>query len=62
MFVEAIIIWQASSDIGNILLSAMLNALGACKVYSNNICMLMDATVFNYFRHLGKNKIVQNLK
>lgn len=54
IFVEAIAIWQSSSEIGNVIVSATLNALGSCKSFSSNMFMLMETTVFHYFRFLGK--------
>lgn len=53
IFVDAIAIWQSSSEIGNVIVSATLNALGSCKSFSNNMFMLMETTVFHYFRCLG---------
>lgn len=53
IFVEAIAIWQSNSEIGNVVISSTLNALGTCRTFSNNIFMLTEATVVNYFRQLG---------
>lgn len=54
IFVEAIAIWQANTDIGNVVVSATLNAIGTCKSFSNNIYMLLETTVYHYFRSLGR--------
>lgn len=52
IFVEAIATWQSNSNVGNTIVSATLNAIGTCKSFSNNMFMLMESTVFNYFRYL----------
>lgn len=62
MFVEALSIWQSSSEIGNILVSTSLNALGTCKTYTNNMFILMESTIFHYFRHLGAWNILAVVK
>lgn len=53
IFVEAIAEWQTKSEIGNVVNSSTINALGMCKSFSNNILMLIETTVENYFRQLG---------
>lgn len=53
IFVEAIAEWQTKSEIGNVVNSSTINALGMCKTFSNNILMLIETTVENYFRQLG---------
>lgn len=54
MFVDAIVIWQSKSDIGNVVIGATINAIGTCKTLSMNLLVLLEATTFNYFRHLGR--------
>lgn len=33
----------------------MLNAVGTCKSFSNNIFLLLETTISHYFRQSGKN-------
>lgn len=54
LFIDALIIWQSTSGLGNIVLVSTLNAIGSCRTFSNNIFILLEATIFNYFRHSGK--------
>lgn len=58
ILVKAIIIWQSTCNIGNILLNTTLNAIGSCKVFSLSILMLLEATTYNYFKHLGKSQFL----
>lgn len=48
------IIWQSKSQIGSTVLSCTINAMGSCKMYTNAIFTLLEATLYNYFRTLGK--------
>jgi hypothetical protein len=54
LFVEALIMWQSTCDIGNVLLLSILNAIENCKSKTQQILMLLEATLFNYFRHSGE--------
>lgn len=54
IFVDAIVIWQSKTDIGNAVIGATINAIGTCKILSMNMLVFLEATTFNYFRHLGK--------
>lgn len=31
----------------------MLNAIGTCKVFTNNVIALLEATLYHYFRLYG---------
>lgn len=51
---EAMIVWQSnSSTVGSMIVASTLNAIGSCKTFSINLLMLLEATVFNYFRGQG---------
>lgn len=36
-------------------LCTTLNAIGSSKTFTSNLQMLLEATIFNYFRNLGKS-------
>lgn len=60
IFVEAISSWQSTSGIGNTVLTSTLNALGACKSWTINILMLLESTIFYYFRYMEATREQHN--
>lgn len=53
IFVEAVVQWQADRVSASPLVHAMLNAIGTCKVFTNNVIALLEATLYHYFRLYG---------
>lgn len=33
----------------------MLNAIGTCKTFTNNVITLLEATIYHYFRLFGRH-------
>lgn len=51
---EAMIVWQSNGQtVGSVIVASTLNAIGTCKTFSNNLLILLEATIFNYFRGQG---------
>lgn len=44
---------QAQCERPSKVLPCTLNAIGTCKVFSNSVTMLLESTLFNYFRLMG---------
>lgn len=55
LFVDAIISWQATTEIGNVLINSTINVIGLSKTLSLNLLNLLESTVFHYFRMSGKD-------
>lgn len=55
LFADAIGLWQASSQTGNILLCNTLNALKVQKQWTLSVYQLLESTLLNYLRVSGKN-------
>lgn len=50
MFVDAVIEWQPTAEIGSVLINASIDVIGHCKTLSLNLFNLLESTIFYYFR------------
>lgn len=57
IFIESIILWQGQCEHVNVVLLSTFNAISTCKVFTYNLSMLFEETIWNYFKKSKETEI-----